>query len=96
MTRRFWTCKLAIIALLTGTSLAQPPQGNGPDREQPRQHPTVDQIFQQMDANRDKKLGKTEVKGPLQQDFSQLDTDGDGFLSEQEVKNGSERKPPQR
>lgn len=38
-----------------------------------------------MDANEDGKLSKEEVKGPLKNDFTKIDTDEDGFLSKEEI-----------
>ncbi len=40
-----------------------------------------------MDANKDSKLSKDEVKGPLAQDFDNLDTNKDGFLTKEEMAN---------
>lgn len=34
-----------------------------------------------MDTNKEGKLAKSEVKGPLLEDFAKIDTDEDGFLS---------------
>jgi hypothetical protein len=89
MTLRNWTIQFALLALLTGGGLAQPPGGGqGGQQGQSRQRPTVDQIFQEMDQNNDQKISQSEAKGPLQKDFSKIDTDGDGYLSRQEVKAG--------
>lgn len=49
--------------------------------------PSYTELLSQMDANKDGKLAKSEVKGPLLNDFSTVDADGDGFLSEEELKN---------
>ena len=46
-------------------------------------HPS--EILKQMDANNDGKLSKTEVKGPLKEDFSKIDTNNDGFISKEEI-----------
>lgn len=48
--------------------------------------PSIDEIFK-MDANGDGKLSKSEVSGPLANDFSTIDTNGDGYLSKSEVEN---------
>ena len=49
--------------------------------------PNVEQLIAQMDANKDGKLSKDEVKGPLKNDFSKIDADDDGYLSEEELEN---------
>ena len=38
-----------------------------------------------MDADEDGKLSKKEVKGPLKNDFSKIDTNEDGYLSKEEL-----------
>ena len=49
--------------------------------------PSVEKLLTEMDANKDGKLSKTEVNGPLKDDFSKIDTDNDGFITEAELKN---------
>ena len=52
-----------------------------------------------MDSNKDNKLSKKEVKGPLKDDFSKVDTNKDGFITKEELKKAPkpERKgPPER
>ncbi|MDN3666586.1 EF-hand domain-containing protein [Algibacter miyuki] len=49
--------------------------------------PLFSELIEQMDANKDGKLAKSEVKGPLKNDFSKVDTDEDGFISEAEFEN---------
>ena len=39
-----------------------------------------------MDKNEDGKLSLDEIKGPLKEDFSKVDTDEDGFITEDEFK----------
>ncbi|CAH8284042.1 EF hand domain-containing protein [Mariniflexile fucanivorans] len=65
--------------------------------------PSIEKLLSEMDANKDGKLSKTEVSGPLKTDFSKIDTDKDGFLSEAELKNapkperqGGQGGPPDR
>jgi hypothetical protein len=52
---------------------------------QQRGRPNLHQIFSEMDSNKDGKLSKIEVKGPLSRDFSKLDNNSDGFITKQEL-----------
>jgi len=49
--------------------------------------PSFDQMLSEMDANNDGKLSKGEVKGRLAEDFDNVDTDNDGFITESELEN---------
>lgn len=55
------------------------------DDKQHRPPPTTEELFKQMDANKDAKLSLAEVKGPLKNDFSKIDTNNDGFITKQEL-----------
>ena len=46
-----------------------------------------EQMFAEMDANKDSKLDKTEVKGPMAENFSTVDSNSDGFITLEELKN---------
>lgn len=52
----------------------------------------------ELDANGDGKLSKSEVKGPLINDFDKLDVNGDGFLSKEEIpqQRQQQQRPQQR
>jgi hypothetical protein len=54
--------------------------------------PSIDEIFA-MDANKDGKLAKSELQGPLLNDFSRIDSNGDGFITRAELENAPQ---PQR
>lgn len=54
-------------------------------------NPQVERIFNEMDANKDGKLSKNEVKGPLLNDFMRIDMNSDGFLSKEEVAEAAPR-----
>ena len=59
-------------------------------RGQPRQRgerPDAATILGEMDANKNGKLSKDEVKGPLQQNFSKIDSNEDNFISKEELEN---------
>jgi hypothetical protein len=55
-------------------------------------------LLQIMDANKDGKLSKSEVRGPLLNDFDKLDRNNDGFLTTEELptqpKNETRLPPP--
>ena len=89
----------AMIFLLANCSkktAAQNSSQNPPPNQQGRQargeRPVFADLLSQMDGNKDGKLSKTEVQGPLKNDFSKMDKDKDGFISEAEFKDA----PPPR
>jgi hypothetical protein len=57
----------------------------GPPRNQGRRLSVAD-LFQKMDSNKDNKLSKVEVKGPLADHFSGIDKNKDGFITKDELK----------
>ena len=57
------------------------------------QRPSVNELFRNMDRNKDNKLSKGEVRGPLSKDFDRVDKNSDGFLSRDEIKKSN---PPRR
>ena len=61
-----------------------PPRNQGQGREQ-RQRLSVSELFKQLDTNKDDKLSKEEVKGPLADDFSKIDINKDGFITKEEL-----------
>lgn len=61
--------------------------------------PNFAQLLAEMDANKDGKLAKSEVKGPLLNDFSKIDTNEDGYISEEEFEKAPKPeggRPPKR
>lgn len=71
------------------------PQGQMQTQNQPQRgdRPNLTEIFTMMDTDKDQKISKAEVKGPLQQDFSRIDSNNDGFLTVDELQKAA---PPQR
>ena len=51
------------------------------------ERPDASQILEQMDANNDGKLSKSEVKGPLKENFSKIDSNNDDYISKEELEN---------
>ncbi|MEM9076982.1 MAG: EF-hand domain-containing protein [Bacteroidota bacterium] len=50
-----------------------------------RKPPSIDQLFEDLDANEDGKLSKKEVKGPLKNHFDKVDLNEDGYLTREEL-----------
>ena len=59
--------------------------------------PSTDALFAQMDSDKDGKLSASEVKGPLANDFSKIDTNSDGFITKAELEKAPKPtgRPPQ-
>ncbi|MDF9799303.1 Ca2+-binding EF-hand superfamily protein [Catalinimonas alkaloidigena] len=83
------TIALGAIAFMVLACASQNNQANNPQRPSGRQGggPSFAQLLSEMDVNKDGKLAKSEVKGPLVNDFSKIDADSDGFLIESELEN---------
>lgn len=78
------TLSLLIISFLS-ISITAYAQGSKQQR-QGGKPPSVEEIFSQMDVNQDNQLSEDEVTGPIKKDFIDIDTDGDGFISVDELK----------
>lgn len=79
------------IMIISNISFGQP-QGKQ-DRKEP---PTFSELLKDMDKNEDGKLSKDELKGPLKEDFSKVDADEDGFITEEEFKKAPKPKRKER
>ncbi|WP_417444423.1 EF-hand domain-containing protein [Joostella sp.] len=55
------------------------------DQDRKQKPPTVDEIFEQMDANEDGLLSEKEIEGPLKDNFAKIDTNEDGYISKEEL-----------
>lgn len=60
-------------------------QAQSKENERSKTPPTATEILKKMDENKDGKLSKEEVKGPLKEDFKKIDTNEDGFISKEEL-----------
>ncbi|MCK8479468.1 EF-hand domain-containing protein [Psychroserpens algicola] len=69
------------IMMISNISFGQPQ-----DRKERKEPPTFSELLKEMDKNEDGKLSKSELKGPLKEDFAKVDTDEDGFITEEEFK----------
>lgn len=67
----------------------RPQNGRDEHRDHPRQG--IDQLLIEMDVDKDDRLSKEEVRGPLQNDFDRFDKNKDGYLTRDEL---SDLPPP--
>ena len=86
------TLKLGIamltIALFASCKTSSETESNNSSTQRSKGgQPSVENLMTQMDSNKDGKLSKNEVKGPLANDFSKIDSDDDGYISKEELKN---------
>ena len=72
-------------AMLVTTTYAQ--QSKNKKRDTP---PSVEELMK-MDANKDGKLSKAEVKGPLAKKFPKMDLNSDGFLTKDELEKAPQK-----
>ena len=66
------------------------PQGERKER------PTYAELLTKMDTDKDGKLAQSEAKGPLKDHFSKIDTNEDGFVTEEEFVKAPKPKNGQR
>lgn len=60
---------------------------NHTDRQQrPEGPPSFNELLKDLDANNDGRLAIPEIKGRLKDHASEIDTNKDGFITEQEMK----------
>lgn len=86
---------LAVFAVMSCKPSTKSVDENTADQQQ-GQRPSISNLLIEMDSNKDEKLSKSEVKGPLSNDFSKIDKNNDGFLSKEELENAPrpERRRP--
>jgi len=79
---------IAVFALFTSCNAFAQSEQRRPNQEPP----SIDEIFEELDADEDGKLSKKEIKGPLKNDFDEIDSDEDGFLTKEELENAPKPK----
>ncbi len=92
--------KNTLLIILTFTILisCKSNQEKKEQQEPNGQRPSSTQIISEMDSNQDGKLSKSEVKGPIAEDFANIDSNDDGFLTLEELnkaEKNQENRPPQ-
>ncbi|MCK0148176.1 YHYH protein [Arenibacter sp. F26102] len=91
--------KYIILLILTVTFLISCKSNQEKKKEQgpQEQRPSSAQLISEMDSNKDGKLSKTEVQGPIANDFANIDINNDGFLTLEElikVEKNQQNRPP--
>lgn len=92
--------KNTLLIILTFTILisCKSNQEKKEQQEQNGQRPSSTQIISEMDSNLDGKLSKSEVKEPIAENFANIDSNNDGFLTLEELnkaEKNQENRPPQ-
>lgn len=92
----FYRSILFFILIATAVSCKQTVKSSTESQDERPENgrPNVSELISEMDANKDNKLSKSEVHGPLSDDFSKIDTNKDGFLTKEELE--SAPKPDRR
>ncbi|MBP2830665.1 EF-hand domain-containing protein [Aquimarina sp. U1-2] len=78
---------MTLSSVITSCKSQNDPATQHSKNQRNQRPPSIEQIFETMDANEDGRLSETEVKEPLENNFAEIDTDSDGFLSVEEVEN---------
>ncbi len=68
------------------TQKSSPSQGGGATGLDPRMEQAIDMMFQEMDTDHDGKISKSEWMAFQEKQFNQLDKNGDGFITKDEVR----------
>ncbi|GLR18268.1 EF-hand domain-containing protein [Portibacter lacus] len=77
--------KRIVLASVLLTAVACGTQKNTSNNNERGGPPNSSQLLAEMDANKYGKLAKSEVKGPLQNDFAKIDSNHDGFITKAEL-----------
>ncbi|MRI00192.1 YHYH protein [Kriegella sp. EG-1] len=66
----------------------------GPQGGRPGGKLSATELMERMDADKDGQLSENEVKGPLQENFSEVDSNEDGYISKEELLIGLNSRGP--
>lgn len=88
--------KLTATYLIAGLCLLQSQDAFGQNQSErgTQNPPNFAELLTEMDTNKDGKLSKAEVKGPIQKDFDTIDSNNDGFIVKSEFESAPMRKRP--
>ena len=77
---------LVLFASILPLLIQANPNGAQRDRDNVRQPPSIEQVFARLDANASGGISIDEAVGPLEGHFDQIDTDGNGEITGDELK----------
>ena len=86
------TIKTAVVVFGMTLLFSNTSFGQSQNREGKKTPPTFKELLKEMDADENEKLSKEELKGPLKNDFSEVDSDDDGFITKEEFDNAPKPK----
>lgn len=90
------TLKTVLIVLGLTLFISHNSFGQSQNRKERREPPTFEQLLKDMDKNEDGKLSKDEIKGPLKENFDEVDANEDGFITEKEFEKAPKPKRRER
>mgnify|MGYP001627941889 CR=1 FL=1 len=89
--------RVMFLGLIVGTMISCASQKDQSDNLRGEGNPpNFMMLLEEMDLNDDGKLSKEEVQGPLLEDFSKIDENEDGFITEDEFEKMSKTQRPER
>ena len=77
---------LALSTAILPLLIQAKPNGAQRDGDNARQPPSIEQVFARLDANASGGISIDEAVGPLEGHFDQIDTDGNGEITGDELK----------
>ena len=71
----------------TVQSTANKTESRSADRSKRGGPPSFSKMLEKMDSNQDGQISASEVQGRLKDNFTTIDADGDGYITETEMQN---------
>ncbi len=76
---------LVVVLFVSCKPTSETETNNRLSQRNQRGQPSIEQLFTDLDSNKDEKLSESEVKGPLKNDFYEIDSDYDGYITKEEL-----------